>query len=132
VSLFAALTNPQLTEVARLAGSADLARGKPLFMAGDTVDYFYIVRVGTLRVLKGGSEMARIGPGECVGEMAVLAGIDRTATVEAVEDCRLLSFDAEDFLALLETYPEIGRGLLQALVRRLAAQTRPVHPQEQH
>jgi hypothetical protein len=128
VSLFDALTNPQLTEVARLAESCELVGGKPLFMAGDTVDYFYIVRVGLLRVLKNDVEVARIGPGECVGEMAVLAGIDRTATVEAIEDTRLLRFDAEDFLALLETYPEIGRALLRALVRRLAAQTRSAHP----
>jgi hypothetical protein len=128
VSLFAALTNPQLTEVARLAESAELARGKPLFMAGDTVDYFYIVRAGMLRVIKGGTEVARIGPGEPVGEMAVLAGIERTATIEAVENTRFLRFDAEDFLALIETYPEIGRALMRALVRRLAAQTRPVHP----
>jgi hypothetical protein len=130
VSLFATLTNPQLTEVARLAEGAELAGGKPLFMAGDTVDYFYIVRSGSLRVVKGGTEVARIGPGEPVGEMAVLAGIDRTATVEAVADCRFLRFDAEDFLALVDTYPEIGRGLLQALVRRLAAQTRPVFPSD--
>jgi CRP/FNR family transcriptional regulator len=128
VSLFDTLTNPQLTEVARLAESCELQRGKPLFMAGDTVDYFYIVRAGLLRVVKGDSEVARIGPGECVGEMAVLAGTDRTATVEAVDDTRLLRFDAEDFLALLETYTEIGRGLLRALVRRLAAQTRAAHP----
>lgn len=120
VTLFATLTNAQLAEVARLAEKFELPSDARLFAAGDTVDYFYIVRSGSMRVVKEGVEMARLGAGECVGEMAVLAGTDRSATVEAVEPSQLLRFDAEDFLALLETYPEIGRGLLRALVRRLA------------
>jgi hypothetical protein len=120
VSLFETLTNPQLVEVARLAEKTELQRGAPLFVSGAAVDYLYILRKGTLRVMKNKLEVARIGAGECVGEMAVLAGTERTADVEAVEACQLLRFDAEDFLALLETYTEIGRGLLRALVRRLA------------
>jgi hypothetical protein len=127
VTLFATLTNPQLVEVAQLGEKVELARERPLFLAGDTVDYFYILRSGSLSVVKEGVEVARIGPGECVGELAVLAGIDRSATVAALEPCQLLRFDAEDFLALLETYPEIGRGLLRALVLRLAQAGR-VHP----
>lgn len=120
VTLFATLTNAQIAEVARLAEKFELPADARLFAAGDTVDYFYIVRSGSMRVVKEGVEMAQLGAGECVGEMAVLAGTDRSATIEAVEQSQLLRFDAEDFLALLETYPEIGRGLLRALVRRLA------------
>lgn len=70
-----------------------------------------------------GRERARLGPGECVGEMGVLAGVDRSALVEAVEPCRLLRFDAEEFLGLLNAHPEIGRGLLKTIVRRLSRAT---------
>ena len=124
VALFEALSNQQLVEVARLAEKIDLPAGHVLFREGDPVDYLYLVRKGKLRVISGGAEIARLGPGEPVGEMAVLAGTDRYATVETADPSTLLLFDADDFIALLETYPEIGRGLLRALVKRLA-QSRP-------
>ncbi len=120
VALFEALTNPQLVEVARLCERFDLADGKVLFRQGDPPDYMYLVRAGKLRVLIGDDEVARLAVGECVGEMAILAGTDRTATVEAIAACRLLRVDVDDFLGLLDTFPEIGRALLRTFVRRLA------------
>jgi hypothetical protein len=120
VPLFEGLTTAQLVEVARLAEPHALAAGAVLFHQGDAVDFLYIVRRGGLSVKAGSEERARLGPGECVGEMAVLTASERTATVETVEATQLLRFDADDFLQLLDNYPEIGRSLLRALVRRLA------------
>lgn len=121
VALFEALTNAQLAEVAALAEKVDLPAGQPLFDQGDMPDYLYLVRKGKLRVLASGQEVARLGPGECVGEMAVLAGTRRTAGVDTLEPCQLLRFSSKDFLDLVDAYPEIGRALLKSLVRRLAS-----------
>lgn len=120
VVLFEGLGNPELVEVARLAEKIDLEAGRVLFRQGDPPDYLYLVRDGRLRVASGDTELAHLGPGECVGEMAVLGGTDRTATVETITSARLLRFAADDFLALLDAHPEIGRALLGSLVRRLA------------
>lgn len=120
VALFEALTNQQLVEVAQLAEKVELAPGVALFQQGDMPDYLYLVRKGKLIVKQAGQELARLGTGECVGEMAVLADTERTATVVTAEPCQLLRFEANVFMDLLDTYPEIGRGLLKSLVRRLA------------
>jgi len=120
VALFESLTNPQLAEVARLAEKVDYPAGHLLFNQGDPPDYLYLVRRGKVRVVAGGQELSRLGPGECIGEMGVLAGIERTATIEMMDACQLLRFDGDDFLALLDTYPEIQRALIKSLVNRLA------------
>ena len=60
--------------------------------------------------------------------MAVLAGIERSATIEPIEPMVLLRFDADDFLALLDTYPEIQRALMRTLVMRLTSANRPREP----
>ena len=120
VSLFETLNNPQLIGVAKLAETLDLPAGTRLFDQDDPPDYLYLVRKGKLRVITNGQEVARLGPGECVGEMAVLAGTRRTAAVETLEPCQLLRFSERDFLGLVDAFPEIGRALLKSLVRRLA------------
>ena len=120
VGLFETLTNAQLVDVAALAEKVDLPAGRTLFEQGELPDYLYLIRKGKLRVVIGGNEVARFGPGECVGEMAVLASTRRTAGVDTLEPCQLLRWSERDFLGLLDAFPEIGRALLKSLVRRLA------------
>jgi len=120
VALFEGLTDGQLLEVARLAEPVEFRAGEALFRAREASECLFVIRQGKVGVKVGGEERARLGPGECVGEIGVLAGTDRSATVEAIEPCRLLRFDGEDFIALLDAYPEIGRGLLSSIVRRFS------------
>jgi CRP/FNR family transcriptional regulator, cyclic AMP receptor protein len=120
VALFEALDNQQLVEVAQLAEKVDLPASHTVCEQGDAPDYLYLVRKGKLIVKVGGVEVARLGRGECAGEMAVLADTERTATVVTAEPSQLLRFESNVFKDLLDTYPEIGRGLLKSLVRRLA------------
>lgn len=124
VSLFEALTNAQLVEVARLAEKIDFQAGITLFNQGDPPDFLYLIRRGKCRIVFSGQEVARLGAGECVGEMAVLAGTERSASVETLEPTQFLRFDGDDFLALLDSYPEIQRALLKSMVRRLATSGR--------
>ena len=131
VSLFESLSNAQLAEVARLAERIDIAAddvSKPLFYQGEPADCLYLIRKGKVRVIQNGQEIARLGPGETTGEMAVLAGIERSATVEPIDPMVLLRFDADDYLALLDTYPEIQRALMKVLVTRLSQSNRPREP----
>ncbi len=120
VALFESLTSSQLAEVARLAERIDVPEKKSLMTQGEPADCLYLIRRGKVCVISNGQEVARLGPGECTGEMAVLAGTERSATIQTLEASQLLRFDADDFLALLDTYPEIQRALLKSMVLRLA------------
>ena len=93
VPLFEALTNRQLVEIARLAEKMDLPVGTLVFQPKATRPTICIwFAKGKLRVLINNMEVARLGAGECVGEMAVLAGTRRTGGVETLEACQLLRF----------------------------------------
>lgn len=118
-ALFEALSNPQLVTVARLAESVSIPAGHTLFRQGDAADSLYLVVSGRLQVNINGRQAARLGVGACIGEMGVLASAPRSGTVVSLDACRLLRFDAVDFLELLDSYPEICRALLRSMTTRL-------------
>jgi len=80
-----------------------LAAGEVLFHAGEPGDALYIVADGSIDILEDGNArvLAELGPGQAVGEMALLSGGVRTATVRAKEDAELLAIDKEDFDELI-------------------------------
>ncbi|MDP9237789.1 MAG: cyclic nucleotide-binding domain-containing protein [Chloroflexota bacterium] len=88
-----------------------LAAGETLFRQGDVGDRFYVLTAGALDVKRGGRQIARLAPGEAVGEIALLSDTPRTATVRAVEPVELLSLSKDDFRDLLTRYCSRGRAL---------------------
>ena len=81
-----------------------LKSGDILFRAGDPGDALYIVARGKVEVLKDGTDLeaiAVVSPGQAFGEMALLSGGARTATIRAIEDTQLLEIAKEDFEKLL-------------------------------
>ena len=90
------------------------------YEAGDEViaegafgDTAYIVNAGRLAVLRGGIEFAELSEGDCFGEIALLSGVRRTATVRCLTACDLTVLAREDFGSL-----SAGRGALAAAIRR--------------
>jgi CRP-like cAMP-binding protein len=90
---------------------------KTIFRLGDPGDALYIVARGIVEVLndKTGQTMAELGAGQAFGEMALLSGGTRTATVRAKDDCHLLMIDKTDFDKLLAEDP-----FLDEQVRKLS------------
>jgi putative peptide zinc metalloprotease protein len=98
-----------------------LARFTPIFAReseviirqGEHGDRFYVVRSGLVRVERDGQELARLGPGDAFGEIALLLDVPRTATVTALEATALLALEAQDFRDVLASYlgraPELER-----------------------
>jgi CRP-like cAMP-binding protein len=70
-------------------------------------------------VLRGGSPVSRLGEREVFGEMALLDPGPRSATVRSETEVRLLRIQSDDFAELLDLRPQIARGVIQVLVRRL-------------
>jgi CRP-like cAMP-binding protein len=95
-----------------------LGEGETLFRAGDPGDALYIVARGRIKVLaanaQGGSEgrlLAELGEGSAVGEMALLSGGVRTATVRAAGETDLLEIGKADFAALIAADPRIAEAV---------------------
>lgn len=101
-----------------------LPGGAVLFRQGDPGDSLYIVAHGRLQVVvehpDGASEVvAHVGRGGCLGEMALLTGDRRFATVRALRDCELIRLSAEEFRRVLTRHPQALLGVTQLLVSRL-------------
>lgn len=98
-----------------------LETGEVVFRSGDAATQVFCVLKGSVDVETSGSGVVlnRLLPGEMFGEIGVIEGRSRTATVRATEPCALLAIDQSDFLGLLVSYPALGFRLVAALARRL-------------
>jgi len=124
VPLFADLEQGELENFSHVAVARSFPAGTRVFHEGDRSDACYIVREGSFRVTREHSDgraitLATLGSGDIFGELAMLDGEVRSASVEALTDGELLALPAGEVRALLARHPEITVKLVAALVRRL-------------
>lgn len=124
VPLFSDLEQEELERFSRVAVPRSFPAGTRVFHEGDRSDACYIVRSGHFRVTREHSDgraitLATLGPGDIFGELAMLDGEVRSASVESLEEGELLALPAGEVRALLSRHPEITVKLVAALVRRL-------------
>lgn len=127
--LFGDLDERSRAALARRATQGVVRGGTWLFHEGDAADFIHLIVSGRLEAVHAGdgSHIRLFGPGDVVGELAVLARSPRTASVRALRDSRLLSIAAEDLQALLRVDPAVGA----AFVHNLAIRLGESHPQHQ-
>lgn len=123
-SLFSALSEKELTDVAALMSKENYRKEELIFEQGEYGDRFYYVVSGEVRIWlqlpDGGSkELATLGAGQCFGELALLDDLPRSADVEVKQDCELWSLRREEFLVLLRGNAALAVKLLQVVGRRL-------------
>lgn len=122
--LFDGTPAAELDDVVAVSSRSTLAPGQTLLREGDPGDDVLLVLEGEASVTVGGLAVGRIGPGDCVGEMALLDGAPRSATVTSSSALRALVVPAERFRALLEAHPAVAQRLSSTLTARLrSAQT---------
>lgn len=119
VPLFGGCNRRSIEEIGRLAEEVDVPAGKVLMREGETGDAFYVVVNGTVSVERSGAEPRMLGPGDFLGEIALVDHGRRTATATCVSDCRLLVLGHREFDQLLDRYPEIRGQVLAALADRV-------------
>jgi CRP/FNR family transcriptional regulator len=124
VPLFSELSKAELSGIAEVAIPRSYPKGVRVFHEGDRSDACYIVRSGDLRVTREHPDgraiaLATLGPGDIFGELAMLDGEARSASVESLSECDLLALPAGDVRRLLAATPETTVKLVVALVRRL-------------
>lgn len=123
VSLFADLPREVLARLVSEFDELDVAAGETVFSQGDPGDALYVIVSGAVEVRgerDGRSErVAVLGPGDCLGEMALVTGDPRSATVVTLSATRLLRLDKERFRVLSDRQPVFLRELARVLCRRI-------------
>lgn len=128
VPLFEGLSKRELRQVVSATSEVTFPEGRSIVEEGaDAGAGFHLILDGEVRVIMAGRTRARLGPGEFFGEISLLDGGPRTATVLAQTPVRTLSIPAWNFIPILDRNPTIARKLLVEVAKRLrAVQRRPI------
>ena len=121
VPLFAQLGQRQRRKVASLARVRRFADGAPIVRYGDPGDALHVVLDGAVSVLRPDRRPRTLGVGSVIGELALLDGGPRSATVAAKGELVTLTIPAARFRKLLRSEPVIAVAVAEELARRLRA-----------
>jgi len=119
VAFFEGLSPRQLRQVARLADEVEVAAGKRLATAGDAGRELFVIVEGRAVAKTPRGRTVHLGPGQFFGEIGLIDGGPRSATVEASTPMRLLVIGQREFWGLLAAVPPIARRIMQTLSQRL-------------
>lgn len=119
VPLFEGLTDKELRSIHAAGKEVDHAAGSTMVAEGDEGLGFHLILDGQASVTVGGAKRASLGPGDYFGEMSLIDGGPRSATVTADTPVRALAITSWAFTPILNKNPEIARKMLLELSRRL-------------
>ena len=124
VPLFSTLSERQRKKLAKLFHERRVPAGTTLVTEGTMSGVgFFVVADGEARVTVGGSEVARLGPGDHFGELALISEAERSATVTAETQLRCLEIPFWDFRTFAHDNPDVTWKLLQHVVSLLQRQS---------
>jgi CRP/FNR family transcriptional regulator, cyclic AMP receptor protein len=119
VPLFRECSNRELNELASLADELELPAGRKLTAEGASGKEFIVIVDGAAEVHRKGQKVANLRSGDFLGEIALITGEPRTATVTTTKPSRLLVITAQAFRTLLRDLPSLQFKVLEALASRL-------------
>ncbi|HEV8546587.1 MAG TPA: cyclic nucleotide-binding domain-containing protein [Candidatus Limnocylindrales bacterium] len=126
--LFSGVAPEDLAAVAGRTVEVEFPADRVIARQGEIGTGFFVVVEGSVRVIRGGEEVAVLRPGDFFGELSVLDGLPRIAQVVAIEPTRCLALASWDFEQALLDSP----GLALAILRGLAMRLRSVTEQQHH
>ena len=123
VKLFSGLSEKNIRRLAKRFKERSYKKGDTIVKQGETGVGLFVIVTGSVSIRKktaGGDdfEVAVSGPGDFVGEMAVLDDAPRSASVLAIEDTDCLALVSWDFKSLMQEHPEIALEILPVVVQR--------------
>jgi CRP-like cAMP-binding protein len=123
VSLFASLSPRFLNGIAKSCVEREFAADETIVRQGNPGVGLFVIVSGKVKIVKTNDrgdrlELATHGPGEVIGEMAVLDGANRTADVIAVTETKCLVLSSWDFRSFMENHPEVALEILPVVVKR--------------
>ena|SRR5439155_25550115 len=123
--LFAELPKRHLRSIARASAVGGYRKGDVVVEEGAPGSSFFVILDGKARVVRAGRTIAHLEPGNFFGEISLLDGGPRTATVLAETDLRCLDLAREDFREMLEGEPAVAMRVVKELARRLRDYEKP-------
>jgi CRP/FNR family transcriptional regulator len=126
VPLFSACTQKELNTIAEVTKEVPFPAGAEICREGETGVGLHLIVEGETRVQIGGRTRRRLGPGAYFGEIAVLDGGPRTATVVAETPVRTFAVSSWNFKGVLRSHPTLAVKLLEEVCRRIRSYATPV------
>jgi CRP/FNR family transcriptional regulator, cyclic AMP receptor protein len=117
VPLFDGLPRRDIRRIRDLGNDADYMAGATIVKQGDDADSFFVILTGEAKVTIGGRVVNRLVPGDHFGEISLLDGGRRTASVVSETPVSLLEFTRAPFMRLLEQEPRITMSMLTGMAR---------------
>jgi rhodanese-related sulfurtransferase len=135
--VFKILPEEQLAEIAKVVQDKVVPANTIIYRQGDPGDSFYIIHSGRIRVFLSGeggveTELNRMGPGDCFGEIALLRDQPRTADVETLEETRLYFLTREEFERVLKEHPDVFRSFFRHISELLMREDRRIQEETEH
>jgi CRP/FNR family transcriptional regulator, cyclic AMP receptor protein len=124
--LFAGLSRRHLRAVARVSGIVHHEEGETVVKEGAGGSVFFVVLGGKAKVVRKGRTLARLRRGDFFGEMSILDGQPRTASVVTEAPSTFLTLAAKDFRRVLGQEPRIAERMLEVMAGRLRDRERPL------
>lgn len=119
IPLFAGCTDRSIEVISGIVEPAAFAPGDILVREGDPGDSLIVIVSGSATVEQGGRQIRQLASGDFLGEIALIDGGARTATVTATEPIEALTIGRDGFRRLMDDFPVIRYDLVSALTRRL-------------
>jgi CRP-like cAMP-binding protein len=127
VPLFRGCSKSELKQIDQASTMAEFPAGSVMCKQGQSGHELMVVVAGTARVEIDGNEVNQLGAGEFIGELSLLDGGPRSATVTAIDDVRALVLAPREFSQLLRDVPTIGIKLLATLASRFRSVEAAAH-----
>jgi CRP/FNR family cyclic AMP-dependent transcriptional regulator len=121
VPLFARCSKKELGDIAQITDEIDLPEGKVLTKEGASGREFFVLMEGSADVRRKRRKVGTLGPGDFLGEIALVTKTPRTATVKTTSPVRALVVSEQNFRRLLARSPQVQIKVLEALAERVAA-----------
>lgn len=120
VGIFGDLSKKELKSVQRLMTPVTIKAGREITKEGEPGREFLVIVSGTAVVRKKGRKVAELGAGDFLGELAVLTGAPRNATVLADTELDVEVLNRREFMSMLDENPKVMKKILLAALKRLS------------
>ena len=119
VSLFETMSDRELEAVEQLADTVDMPAGQVLMRQGASAGEMFVIATGGVVVERDGRELSRLGPGDTVGEMALLSEGPRNATVTTTEPSTMFVLAHREFHSLMDQSADVRKCVFDAVAKRI-------------
>jgi CRP-like cAMP-binding protein len=119
LALFESCTQRELGQIATISVDAHRPAGTILTREGQAGALLFVIVDGKAKITRDGKRLTELGPGDVVGELSLIDGRVRSATVQATTDVYVLQIASDEFRRLMDRNPRLVRNLLRALSVRI-------------